>query len=85
MSQRTEQVAELVREAAALFLNRESNHLSLITVTRAEISPDLKNTTVFISVYPEKKSGGASLYTAEAKSFQRVPEIPHKASAHSIC
>ncbi|OGG54816.1 hypothetical protein A3D62_02120 [Candidatus Kaiserbacteria bacterium RIFCSPHIGHO2_02_FULL_49_11] len=84
MSQRTEQVAELVREAAALFLNRESNHLSLITVTRAEISPDLKNTTVFISVYPEEKEVEAlhftrrkrSLFKEYLKSHTKLRRIP---------
>jgi ribosome-binding factor A len=48
------QVAELIVRLAGEFLERESNHQSLITVTRADMSPDLKKVSVYFSVLPEK-------------------------------
>ena len=47
------QIAEALAHHAAMFFTRESNGTSLITVTRADVSPDLKNATVYISVLPE--------------------------------
>lgn len=40
---------------AGEFLARESNRTSLITVTRADMSPDLKRGTIYISVLPESE------------------------------
>lgn len=53
-SKRQTQVSEELAHLAANFLARNSNHESLITVTHASVSPDLKNTTIFLSVLPEK-------------------------------
>lgn len=44
-----------LQKAFGAFVERESNKESLITVTRCDISPDLKNVIVFISVFPEDK------------------------------
>mgnify|MGYP001614615794 CR=1 FL=1 len=55
MSLRQDKINELLRELSAEFLERESNQTSLITVTRASISPDLKRATVFITVLPESR------------------------------
>ena len=52
-SLRQTQIAEALAHHAAMFFTRESNGTSLITVTRADVSPDLKNATVYISVLPE--------------------------------
>lgn len=54
-SRRQTQVAEAVAHHAADFLARESNRQSLMTVTHADMSPDLKNVTVFVSVLPENE------------------------------
>lgn len=51
-SRRQIQVSEELMHAAGLFLARESNGESLITVTRADIAPDFKNATIFLSVLP---------------------------------
>lgn len=51
-SKRQLQVSEILAQSAAEFFARESNRQSLITVTRANISPDLKNVTIFLSVIP---------------------------------
>lgn len=52
MSQRTEKVEELIRQTAARFLQRRLESKPLVTVTRATVSDDLKQGTVFISVMP---------------------------------
>lgn len=54
-SRRQTQVSEIIAHRAADFFARESNRRSLITVTRADISPDLKNITIFLSVMPESE------------------------------
>lgn len=58
-SQRQQQVAEQIAHLAADFLGKESNRQSMITVTRADISPDLKNATVFFTVMPNEQEEGA--------------------------
>lgn len=59
VSRRQIQVAEQLVHAAGLFLARESNGESLITVTRANIAPDLKNATIFLSVLPVEQEARA--------------------------
>lgn len=51
-SKRQSRVSEIIAHSAADYFARESNRQSLITVTRADISPDLKNVTIFLSVIP---------------------------------
>ena len=55
MSQRNERVANIIKELSAQFLGRENNRTSLITVTSANVSPDLKRATIFITVLPSSK------------------------------
>lgn len=57
--QRNDKVANYLKELTALFLAREGNNTSLITVTGANCSPDLKRATVFITVLPTTKEGEA--------------------------
>jgi len=52
-SQRQQKVSEQIAHIAADFLGRESNRQSLITVTRADISPDLSKGTVYFTVLPD--------------------------------
>lgn len=59
LTRRQVQVALKLREIAQAFFQRESSGLSLITVTRATISPDFRNGTIFITVLPEKKEEAA--------------------------
>ncbi len=56
-SRRQTQVAETIAHRAADFFARESNRQSLVTVTHADVSPDLKSVTVFFTVLPEEKQG----------------------------
>ena len=52
-SQRQIQVAETLAHLAADYFARESNGQSLVTVTRAHVSPDLKNVMIYFTVLPE--------------------------------
>lgn len=56
---RSEKVANLIKELTAQFLVRENNNTSLITVIHATCSPDLKRATIFITVLPDKKENEA--------------------------
>ena len=59
MINRNEKVANFIKELSAQFLGRENNRTSLITVTSATVSPDLKRATVMITVLPESKEHDA--------------------------
>ncbi len=81
---RDQKIVELSKKLAAEFLSRESNRQSLITVTRAEISPDGKRITILVSVLPENKAdtaldfikrnrGEFRSYVLEKSRIGRVP------------
>jgi len=53
MNLRQSKVKDLLKEMAAQFLQSESNYTSLITVTNADVSRDLKKATIFVTVFPE--------------------------------
>jgi len=57
--ERNEKIANLIKELGASFLGRESNNTSLITVTSCTVSPNMKNSTLFITVLPEDKESNA--------------------------
>lgn len=59
MTERNEKVANLIKELSAVFLERENNKTSLITVTSCNVSPDLKRATIFITVLPDEKESDA--------------------------
>ncbi len=59
MAERYEKVANHLKELTAEFLGRENNKTSLITVTSATCSPDLKRATIFITVFPTDKEKAA--------------------------
>jgi ribosome-binding factor A len=56
-SRRQTQISELLMHHAADFFARESNGTSLITVTGADVSPDLRNIKIFFSVLPTTYEG----------------------------
>ncbi len=53
-TQRQHQIAAQFAELAAAFLQKESNGQALITVTRADVSPDLAKATVYFTVLPQE-------------------------------
>jgi ribosome-binding factor A len=71
-SQRQQQVSEQIAHLAADFLGKESNRQSLITVTRADISPDLKMATVYVSVLPDNQEEQALDFVKRKRSDFRA-------------
>lgn len=55
MSERQEKVCDTLLAVAGEYIAREANRDTLITPTNASISPDLKNATIYISVFPDTK------------------------------
>ncbi|TSC86492.1 MAG: Ribosome-binding factor A [Parcubacteria group bacterium Gr01-1014_8] len=67
-SRRQIKVAEAMAHHAADFIARESNRKSLITVTRADISPNLKNVSIFVSVLPKEQQGDAIAFLKRVRT-----------------
>jgi ribosome-binding factor A len=59
MTLRQEKVSSLIKNLAGEFLQREAGKASMITVTKTDISRDLKNAKVYFSVFPEDKEVAA--------------------------
>ena len=78
--ERTDKVANLIKERAAEFLQRENNRTSLITVIHATVSPDLKRATVFISVLPDDKEKTALLFAKRKRKELREYLKEHMAT-----
>ena len=58
-STKNERFAQVIKEISAQFLTQESNKTSLITITRASVSPDRRKATIFVSVMPKDKEKAA--------------------------
>lgn len=69
--QRNEKVANQIKELSAIFLERENNQTSLITVTGCSASPDLKYATIFITVLPDQKEHDALDFAKRKRSELR--------------
>ena len=52
---RTEKIIEVIRKAAADFVQLESNGTSLITITEVRLSKDKKYANILFTVFPEDK------------------------------
>lgn len=70
-SQRQLQIEQQVLGITQDFFQRESSGASMITVTRTEVSRDMKNGTVFISVLPESKEEAAINFAKRMRSELR--------------
>ena len=62
MSVRDNRAAELMVHLAAQWIAREAGRQTLITPKRADISPDRKNATIFVSVFPDGEQEHAITY-----------------------
>jgi len=70
-SQRQLQVEQQILGITQDFFQRESSGASMITVTRAEISRDMKHGTIFITVFPENKEEAAINFAKRMRSEMR--------------
>lgn len=71
-SRREVQVSQIIAQLAGEFIERESTVHSLITVTHAEMSPDMKQVTVFLSVLPQTQEEEALAFAKRARSDFRT-------------
>ena len=85
-SRRQIQVSETIAHLAGEFFARESNAQSLITVTHADLSPDLKNVMIFFTVLPESFEAPALAFAKRSRTefreylkkhsaLQRIPTV----------
>lgn len=70
-SKRQIQFALEILGIAQDFFQRESSGASLITVTRAEVSPDMQHGTIFITAIPEEKEPAALDFAKRMRSELR--------------
>lgn len=68
MSIRENRIAGLIKKLAAEFLIKEADKTSIITVTRANVSDDFKNATVYFTVYPDASRKSALLFAKRKRS-----------------
>jgi ribosome-binding factor A len=71
MSRRTERVNDLIRDELSDMLLREMNDPrlgGLISITRVEVSPDLANARVFVSVMAESEEQKEAMKALESAS-----------------
>lgn len=68
MEVRTEKIKDIIKILAAKFLQVESNHTSLITVTDVVISDDGKSAKILFSVFPEDKEDGVLDFVKRKRS-----------------
>jgi ribosome-binding factor A len=71
LTKRQTQVSLEVLAIAQDFFQRESSGASLITVTRSEVSADMKHGTLFITVLPENKEDAAINFAKRMRSELR--------------
>ncbi|MDQ5901691.1 MAG: ribosome-binding factor [Patescibacteria group bacterium] len=83
MTLRQEKINNELKEVVARFLEVESNKTSLITVTHLDVSPDLKNAKIYITVLPESKEK-AALDFCKRKRTDIKHEIKKRMSLRNI-
>jgi len=84
MSQKEDKIKEIIRELSASFFSRESNRLSMITVTSVEIHSRGGKAVILITVLPEDKEAEALEFAhrrlTDFKAFvqenSRIARIP---------
>lgn len=69
--QRENKAASLIVELAAKYIAREAGRSTLITPMRANISPDRKNATIYVSVFPDSDSDHALAFLKRHKDLFR--------------
>lgn len=80
-----EKMEQMIRQLAADYIQHESSGLSLITVTRVELSNRMTNARILISVLPEDKQDEALEFVRRKRQDfkeyvqenSRIGRIPH--------
>ncbi len=86
MNKRDERMQEILHDLGARFLNLNGNNSSLMTVTRAELTPDGKHATIFFTVFPEsfektalefakRKRSEFKEFVKENSKLGRIPQM----------
>ncbi len=70
-SRRQIQISETIAHLAGEFFSHEASRESLITVTHADVSPDLANATIFLSVLPASAEEKALAFAKRERSALR--------------
>jgi ribosome-binding factor A len=65
---RSERIATIIKNAAAEFIQKESNGASLITITDVRLSNDEKYANILFTVLPEDKEDVALEFTKRMRS-----------------
>ena len=71
-SERQLRIQDQLRVFASEFINEDSNRQTLITVTHVTVSPDLRQATVYISVFPEDQEHAALDYLKRKRPLLRA-------------
>ena len=71
MSERQGRVGNIIQECAARFIQHEANTNPLITVTRVDISPDLKRAIIFFTTIPDGREVDALIFLKRSASEMR--------------
>ncbi len=64
MNDRNKKAESFLLELAGGYIAREAGRSTLITPTRVALSPDRKNATIFVSVFPDEESDHALAFLA---------------------
>lgn len=86
MSERQAKVGNLLKEHVATFVLHEANTNPMITITRVDMSPDLKRAIVFFTTIPDGKEADALIflkrsgsdmrqYLKQKAQFKRIPHL----------
>lgn len=70
-SERQLKIEQQVLGIAQDYFQRESSGASIMTITRTEVSKDMKNGTIFITVLPEDKEDAAINFAKRMRSELR--------------
>ncbi len=82
-SDRHSRVATFLGELVATFIQQEANTDPLITVTRADISPDYKNATIYFTTIPDEREADALAFLKRSGGDIRA-YVKHKANLKII-
>ena len=86
MSERQAKVGNLLKEHVATFVLHEANTNPMITITRVDMSPDLKRAIVFFTTIPDGREADALIflkrsgsdmrqYLKQKAQFKRIPHL----------